>query len=112
MSGSDRVTRALAFAVCLALVAFILLVFWLLPTAGEPRPAQLYAGIPLDAHLLALDKRALEEAYLAHATKLWGVWLADGGRDSGPISRGLANNRRAYGLAAEQIERREREASP
>jgi hypothetical protein len=73
---------------------------------GEP---QLYQGIPVDAHLLELDKRALSEAYHAQVLKLWAVLLADGARDTAPFTRGMANLRRAYGLATAQIEQREQQ---
>lgn len=79
---------------------------------GKPREIQLYRGVPLDAHLLALDKDALEQAYKAHlANKLWATWLADGATVEGAerISKGLMNARRAYHTAVEQIEQREKE---
>ena len=77
-----------------------------LPSEAEPN---LYAGIPLDRHLLELDKRALNEAYHAQIIKLFQVWLTDGAHHPGPITKGLQNARRAYNLATQQIAVREKE---
>jgi hypothetical protein len=73
----------------------------------EPR---LYQGIPLDAALLHLDKRALEEAYHAQLLKLFGVWLTQGApEDAKNIQNGLKIARRAYSQAAHQIAVREQQ---
>lgn len=77
--------------------------------AQAQRDVQFYAGIPLDAKLLELDKRALDEAYHAQLLKLWGVWLADGAKRQDYIKTGLAIARRAYGEVVAQIEAREKE---
>jgi hypothetical protein len=102
--------RLLVAALILIACVLLLLVVGLLLEQDRPVAQQsvdLYAGIPVDQHLLALDKRALSEAYHAQALKLWGVLLADGARDTVPFTRGMTNLRRAYGLAAKQIEQRE-----
>jgi hypothetical protein len=70
----------------------------------------LYAGIPLDAHLLELDKRALAEAYHAQLLNLWAVWLKGQAGDPQYFSNGLKIARRAYKQASEQITKREQEA--
>ena len=70
----------------------------------------LYAGIPLDAHLLELDKRALAEAYHAQLLNLWAVWLKGQAGDPQYFSNGLKIARRAYKQASEQIVKREQEA--
>jgi len=72
----------------------------------EPR---LYQGIPLDTHLLELDKVALEEAYHQHLIRLWNVWLTDGAKESQRIKTGLRIARQAYHIAAQEIEKREQE---
>jgi len=69
---------------------------------------QLYQGVPLDAHLLGVDKDALELAYKDHLKLLFSVWLKDDISTVQRINNGLRNARRAYAHAAEQIERRER----
>jgi hypothetical protein len=70
----------------------------------------LYAGIPLDAHLLELDKRALVEAYHLQLLNLWAVWLKGQAGDPQYFSNGLKIARRAYKQASEQITKREQEA--
>ena len=65
--------------------------------------------IPLDARLLALDKRALDEAYHQQLLLLWSVFLKDGGRDTTRINNGLRIARSAYGIAQERIDAREKE---
>jgi hypothetical protein len=74
-------------------------------TTGEPI---LYQGIPMDAMLLRLDKRALDEAYHAQLLKLFGVWLSQQAPvDAAGIQNGLRIARRAYNQAAQQISLRE-----
>jgi hypothetical protein len=75
---------------------------------GAPaKETNLYGDVPLDATLLQLDRRALDEAYHAQLLKLWGVWLADGARHPDNFQNGLGNARRAYGLALQAIVKRE-----
>lgn len=70
--------------------------------------SQLYQGVPLDDHLLRLDKLALEEAYRTTVVRLWGVWLSSGApKDAAAFQSGLAILRRSYALAAAQITKRE-----
>ena len=74
-------------------------------------PTQLldiYTGVPLDEHLLQLDKEALDDAYSAHLLLLFSVWLKDQAEDPTRINNGLRIARRAYGHAAEQISKREK----
>jgi hypothetical protein len=78
------------------------------------RPVQLtddlYGNTPLDATLLRLDRRALDEAYHAQMLKLFGVWIASGApNEAVQFRNGLAIARRAYGLAAQSIAKREQE---
>jgi hypothetical protein len=76
---------------------------------AAPQGTDLYGDTPIDATLLKLDRRALDEAYHAQLLKLWGVWLADGARDPKHFKNGLGNARRAYGLALEAITKREQD---
>jgi hypothetical protein len=99
----------LTFFIVLVILFALALFGW---TTGrwDEAPGQdvdLYSGVPLDATLLWLDRRALDEAYHAQLLKLWGVWLVDGAKDPTRFKTGLANARRAYGLAAEAIAKRE-----
>jgi hypothetical protein len=74
------------------------------------RPTDLYGDTPLDATLLRLDRDTLREAYQAQLLKLWGVWLATGApADATQFKNGMNNARRAYGLAAQALNRREAE---
>jgi hypothetical protein len=103
---------ALTFVIVLVIL-FALALFGYL-TGGwdvqaETRAADIYVGLPPDATLLKLDRRALDEAYHAQLLKLWGVWLADGARDPTHFKNGLSNARRAYGLALQAITKREQE---
>ena len=75
---------------------------------GEP--PILYEGLQLDPILLALDKRALDEAYHDQLLKLFGVWLSSGSIDEARNFRnGLRNARRGYSLAREAITAREKQ---
>lgn len=77
--------------------------------AQAQQEPQLYQGIPLDAHLLPLDRRALEEAYHQHLIRLWNVWLTDGAKEAHRITNGLRIARQAYHQAAQQLEKREQQ---
>jgi hypothetical protein len=62
-----------------------------------------------DAHLVGLDKLALDDAYHNQLLLLFSVWLKDAaGTDATRISNGLRIARRSYMQAATQIEQRER----
>ena len=81
-----------------------------LPDGSESQEApQLYQGVPFDANLLALDRRALDEAYHAQILKLFGVWLSEGAKDPRFFTNGLQIARRAYSQAAQQIAKREQQ---
>jgi hypothetical protein len=67
----------------------------------------LYGEVPLDATLLRLDRRALDESYHQQLLRLWAVWLTDGAKDPSRFKAGLSNARRAYGLALHEIAKRE-----
>lgn len=100
------------FWALITLVIAIILAIILLSVAREDSSTGetvLYAGVPLDEHLLPLDKRALTEAYHDHLKLLWSVWLKDGAHDATRISNGLRIARRAYHEAAQQIEKREQQ---
>lgn len=110
--GKRILLAAIIIAVTLLLLLFAISHFFVEPADAQGPPkgaAILYEGVPLDAKLLALDKRALDEAYHAQLQKLWGVWLADGAKQSQYIKTGLAIARRAYGEVVEQIQVREKQ---
>ena len=68
--------------------------------------------IPIDGRLLALDKRALDEAYHQQILLLFSVWLKQQAGDSTNFNNGLRIARRAYAQAAERIEAREKKMLP
>jgi hypothetical protein len=78
---------------------------------AQQRPDEpvLYAGIPMDATLLEMDKTALKEAYHTRLLKLFDVWLSGGAKSDVEIINGLKLARRAYNIAAQQIAKREQE---
>jgi hypothetical protein len=69
----------------------------------------LYSGVPLDANLLAADRKALDDAYHAHLIRLWNVWLTDGAKDATNFRRGLTIARGAYHQAAQSMSKREQD---
>jgi hypothetical protein len=101
--------RSELFSVAVAAVivmAWVLMTWW--PRPGETQtPPQLYEGVPFDANLLALDRRALDEAYHQQLLLLFSVWLKQQAVDARQITSGLQLARRAYNQAAGQIARRE-----
>ena len=77
---------------------------------AQNQPIDVYAGIPPDTKLLALDKQALEQAYTARLIRLFDVWLSSTqGQDPTNFQNGLRIARRGYTLAAQALARREQE---
>jgi len=98
--------------IAVGLLLALLLIAMAFHVNAQPN-VQLYEGIALDAGLLHLDKRALDEAYHAQMVKLFGVWLASGApADATNFRRGMGIARRAYGAAAGQIAEREKQLRP
>ena len=76
---------------------------------AEGQEQQLYGDTPLDAMLIRLDKRALDEAYHQRIIKLWEVWLSPTTKDATSFTNGLKVARARYSEAATAISRRERQ---
>src|SRR6516225_4530523 len=76
---------------------------------AEGQEQQLYGDTPLDAVLIRLDKRALDEAYHQRIIKLWEVWLSPTTKDATSFTNGLKVVRARYSEAATAISRRERQ---
>src|SRR5262245_10068048 len=77
---------------------------------AQGQPIDVYAGIPPDTKLLALDKQALEQAYTARLIRLFDVWLSSTqGQDPTNFQNGLRIARRGYILASDALARREQE---
>jgi hypothetical protein len=101
-----RLTHSLPVVIVAALVAWGL-VIWIPEARDQGGPPQLYEGVPFDANLLALDRRALDEAYHNQLLNLFSVWLKQQAVDARQITAGLQIARRAYNQAAGQIAKRE-----
>ena len=108
--------RIIVAILIVAATCFVLLALTRLFGAADAQqrnpgePPILYEGLQLDPILLALDKRALDEAYHDQLLKLFGVWLSSGGVDDARNFRnGLRNARRGYFLAREAITAREKQ---
>jgi len=77
---------------------------------AQGQTIDVYAGIPPDTKLLALDKAALEAAYTARLIRLFDVWLSSTqGQDPTNFQNGLRIARRGYILASDALARRETE---
>jgi hypothetical protein len=101
----------LAIAIVLAAVLLLIVISWL---AGGQADAQaprddLYADVPADPALLAIDKQSLTEAYHDQLVHLFGIWIKGRASSTKEITEGLKIARRAYGIAAAQIARREQQ---
>lgn len=79
------------------------------PSEAQQTRINLYGNVPLDATLLSIDRKALDEAYHAHVIRLWNVWLTDGAKDATRFRNGLRIARGAYHEAIEAIAKREQE---
>lgn len=89
----------------IVIAAVALLLIWVVESVSEE---QLYQGVPVNEHLLRLDKLALDKAYEQHVLLLFSVWLKDDISVVHRINNGLRRGREAYLQAAARIEERER----
>jgi hypothetical protein len=97
------------FGVVVGAAALTLVLLSWLPDEAQEQPLQLYSGIPIDASLLALDKKALDEAYHQQLLLLFSVWMRQQAGETEKLQNGLRLARRAYNLAAQQIAKREQQ---
>lgn len=106
----QRGTVLLVSLIALGIVGAILVYLFTSATPAPRGDYDLYGDTPLDATLLRLDRDTLRDAYQAQLLKLWGVWLTSGApNDAVNFKTGMNNARRAYGLAAQALNKRERE---
>jgi hypothetical protein len=111
----DEIRRENHFIYVLVAILVVIVGVWLLYDArSEPKSKRtqfdLYEGTPFDAHLVGLDKRALEQAYQERLVKLFGVWLTGTqATDATNFRNGLQIARRGYNAALQQIELREQQ---
>jgi hypothetical protein len=60
----------------------------------------------IDEHIKALDKRALNDAYIAYLKDLFAVWMRDKAGQPARMMRGAEQARQAYIEAFKAIEER------
>jgi hypothetical protein len=99
--------RAVEIGITLAVIGLVMALYACLPNGAESEE-QLYQNIPVDEHLLRLDKDALEQAYKDHVRLLFSVWLKDDISVVHRINEGLRRGRRAYTDAATKLIEREK----
>ena len=57
--------------------------------------------------VLALDRRALDDAYMQQSQHLFRTWITDRLHDPSGIDKGLSKARQGYTMARERLEKRE-----
>jgi len=94
----------------LFIVIVILLAMMFLRDSGEYAHGEESYQVPerFRADVLALDIRALDDAYVQQAQHLFRTWITDRLHDPSGIDRGLSKARQGYVVARERIEKRER----
>jgi len=105
------ITMATVLAILFA-IAFIgwYIGAWDKAESAPVQETQLYRGVPLNEHLLKLDKQALDQGYHDYVVKLWMVWLSSGApKEAEQMRSGLQRARASYAIAAAQIELREKQ---
>jgi hypothetical protein len=76
--------------------------------AEIPTTKDIYENLPFDAHLLPIERAALEEAFRLRIIKLWDVWLTGHqGKEATNFINGLRIAREGYHTALVQIDKRE-----
>jgi hypothetical protein len=103
---------AIAVAAVVVAVLLVILISWWASEAEAQTPRNdtaLYGDLPFDPALLAIDKQSLAEAYHDQLVHLFGVWIRGRASSTKEITEGLKIARRAYGIAAAQIAKREQQ---
>jgi hypothetical protein len=101
---------ARAVTALLILVAVFLLLWIIYHAVGDDQAtAQGLPATKWDAQMQALDRQALDRAYVEQMSKVWLIWLQDGGGTTDRAAKGFRNARRAYAQAGDEIERRDAE---
>jgi hypothetical protein len=93
-------------ALAAGIVALAVIVCWL-ANADAQSNDDLYGDIVFDPKLLVLDKQALNEAYQEQIKHLFSIWVKGQVKGTTEITNGIRIARRAYGVANNQIEKRE-----
>jgi hypothetical protein len=97
---------ALAAGIVALVVIVLILISWL-ANADAQSNDDLYGDIAFDPKLLVLDKQALNEAYQEQIKHLFSIWVKGQVKGTTEITNGIRIARRAYGVANNQIEKRE-----
>jgi len=113
MAKSDRnVVWLLAVALIGSALITYLLGGFALSFAQAARKSSIVEQAPIDkdeAHLLALDREALDKAYKDHIGLVFGVWMKDPNDPEAPsrAGNGARNARKGYSISRDRIEERE-----
>jgi hypothetical protein len=102
---------ALTFAI-VVIILILLAAFGYFSGAWDEAGAR-EEDVPMEkdeAHILALDREALDKAYMQHIGLVFGVWMKDP-NDPNSVHRagnGARNARKGYAISRTKIEERER----
>lgn len=97
---------ALTIVICLVIL-FALALFGYLTGAWNTDATAQSLPSRWEGRLLELDKQALDQAYIAHAASVFGIWIKDGVSDPSRARIGFANARKGYDAARAAINVRE-----
>lgn len=109
MDPRDLGRRIIVAMMIVIIVLVVLFILGRLLGNVDAQPEALYADIPIDAVLLRLDKRALDDAYSEQMRHLFNIWLRGQASSDKEITTGIRIARRAYNTAAAQIAKREQQ---
>lgn len=103
MSLGER--AALTFVIVL-IILFALALFGYLTGAWDNADAQVPPSKWND-RMIALDRQALDQAYVGQMAHVFGIWMKDGVHDPSRARVGFANARKGYDAAMSEIEKRD-----
>jgi len=98
--------RWIGLAIAAITIVFTLMLLALLDEA-EPQRLQPETLSRHERRLIELDRQAVDQAYIAHAANVFGIWLKDGVGDPSRAKVGFGNARKGYDAATTAIEVRE-----
>ena len=110
MTEDKGARRAIATFISIVVIVIIMAIYGCVRDDDRAKAEErIYQGVPLNKHLLELDKQALEAAYKDHLKLLFSVWLKDDVSVVHRINEGLRRARRAYDEASARIQEREKQ---
>jgi hypothetical protein len=113
----DTLSRriVITFVIVLAILFLLSAIGYLLGRWDDASAAVEHSlqSVPFDhdeAHILALDREALDTAYKDHIKLVFGVWMKDPADPDAPkrAGNGARNARKGYIISRDKIEDRER----